>query len=225
MRPATTAIFVTLLTISAGPAGAAPFVFTDWTSADLVGEVATGTLNGIGVTFSGSNLDGAILDGTSTTFSLPAFTPALPFSDAIGFQSNTPPMSYSLDFDAPVLNPIIHFRSLASTILFAGDLDIVRISGDERFSVSGSSVIGEYFEPGGLDPNRIQDAQGTIQLMGLFTALDFTATYVPPFGPQTVEGIALQVGMELEAEVPEPATWALLATGLTVLAARRRLRK
>lgn len=65
-------------------AGAAP-IFVDWTSADLVQNSALGNLGGIGVVFNGGDIDTAVLDGSSATFSSGLFSPAIGSTDRIGF--------------------------------------------------------------------------------------------------------------------------------------------
>ena len=81
---------------------------------------ATGALRGSSITLSGSaviNVPGSTVDGSSTVFSSSLFAPPLPTSDAIefnGYQGN----SYTLQFGAPVTDPILHLYSLASTLAF-----------------------------------------------------------------------------------------------------------
>jgi hypothetical protein len=164
-----------------------PLRFTDWTSASGSPVTATGTLQGAPISLSGSNVgpspSQSTVDGTSTFFDQPFFTPPLPASDAITFYGH-PGHSYALQFGAAVRDPVLHLASLASTLEFPSGTQITRVSGDSGFTVSGNSVSGVLAGS--------TDANGTVRLSGAFSSVPFSATPVYPPGSQ--DGIYLQVG-------------------------------
>lgn len=144
--------------------------FADWTSAS--GSVASGTLHGSSISLSGTNVSStpaSVVDGSSTVFNRPEFTPPLPTSDAIHFIGSTG-NSYMLQFGSAVSNPVLHLGSLASTLHFPTGTPITRLSGDAEFLVAGSDVSGQLQAPG-------DDANGTVRLSGTFTSIAFTTTF------------------------------------------------
>ena len=163
--------------------------FADWTS--VTGGVAGGTLSGSSVSLSGSDVNvppASKVDGSSTVFNRPEFSPPLAASDAIHF-IGSPGGTYLLQFGAPVTNPVLHLGSLASTLEFPAGTQITRLSGDSEFSVSGSTVSG------GLDLPS-DDANGSVRLSGTFSSIPFRATF------QGSDGIYLQVGVVVPAPPP-----------------------
>jgi hypothetical protein len=167
--------------------------FVDWSSINHGSRIASGLLGQTNVTFQWT-ADG----GVSATwfnqnlhgFSSSAFTPALESTDGLEFRARKlpdPTPTYTITFSAPVLNPLLHIASNASTLTFVGATPTY-VSGDERFLVSGSQVIGsDYNEPNGTDAN------GTVRFWGLFTSLTFTAQYS---GTGAEDGVTLQVGKD-----------------------------
>jgi hypothetical protein len=132
--------------------------------------------------------------------------------------SPAPAQQFTLSFSAPVIDPIIHFASVASVITFTGGVSsITRLPGplglgssDSNFSVSGLTVSAG---------DNLTDANGTMRLDGLVSAVTFTTVLT---GPYTVDGIALQVGADT-AVVPAPGAFVLLLTALVAAASRRKL--
>jgi hypothetical protein len=173
-----------------GPAGpgappAPQLRFTDWTSVTGSPATATGTLHGVPISLSGSAVDTppqSVVDGTSTVFNRPDFSPPLTASDAIHFRG-AGGNSYTLDFGATVTDPVLHLGSLGSTLHFPAGTVISRLSGDAEFGVSGADVIGAADDTPSGD-----DANGTVRLSGSFTSIPFTTDF-----PGT-DGIYLQVG-------------------------------
>lgn len=184
--------------------------FTDWTSAG--GNTATGVIGPVLVSLSGTYVGGLNLSGTSPVFSSPDFTPALPLSDWIEIGGFPGTGSYNIEFSRPVVDPVIHLASLASTITFA-EATPTRVSGDATFVVAGNTVSGTA--------SGSTDSNGTVQLPGVFSSISFTASYAVPPG----DGIAIQIGVDPLLPVPEPGAAALMALGLAWLALPARRRK
>ena len=187
-----TTLALTALCVLPGTISAQTHEFADWTSVDS--GTATGALRGSSITLSGSaviNVPGSTVDGSSTVFSSSLFAPPLPTSDAIefnGYQGN----SYTLQFGAPVTDPILHLYSLASTLAFPDGTELTKLSGEDSFTVSGSSVSGAL--------SGSSDASGSVRVSGTFSSIPFSAT--PVYQPSTEDGILLQVGVALP---PAPA--------------------
>ena len=206
-------VLVALLLSFAG--GVRGQIFTDWTSIDNTTRIVSGTLGSTSVTFawtSAGDTSSTVLNGSSNYFASAAFTPALATSDAVLFLGNSTSPVYTITFGVPVLNPILHFASEGSTLDF-GSATPNFISGDGHLSVSGNQVLGADIGAGA--PNN--DANGTINFLGTYSSLSFTAYWVG--GP---DGIALQVGA---TAIPEPAADAALLGAITmgfVLARRKR---
>lgn len=180
--------------------------FTDWTSANLVANTASGNLGGATVTLSGGDLVAAFLSQEITGFNSVLYTPPLATSDAIEFVGASAAPTYVITFNRVVRNPVIHLRSFASTLDFGGP-SVVKLSGESTLTVSGSTVSGVTDDnPTGHDSN------GTIQLPGLFTSLTFTASYA------STDGIDMQIGGAVPA-VPglSPALLSVLVTALGIL--------
>ena len=183
-----------LTLVLAAPAMAAaatpgPADLVDWTSADGVANVATGSAHGVSVTLTGSDVQaGGVTDGTFGGFAAAFFTPAAPATDAIALAS-FPGYSYTLTFSTPVTDPVLDLASLGSTIAFEAGTSLVRLNGQPGFVVSGATVIGAVGDLG--SPNN--DVNGSVQVIGTFTSLSFTATPVPaaPNG----DGLYLQVAL------------------------------
>ena len=189
---ATTLAFAALWVLP-GTALAQTHEFADWTSVES--GTANGSLRGSSISLSGSaviNVPGSTVDGSSTVFSSSLFTLPLPTSDAIefnGYQGN----SYTLQFGAPVSDPILHIYSLASTIAFPDGTQLTKLSGEDSFTVSGSSVSGAL--------SGSADASGSVRIAGTISSISFSAT--PVYQPSTEDGILLQVGVALPA-APAP---------------------
>lgn len=199
-NPRSIVIVPVLALISVG-VRAAP-VFTDWTAFDSTTDIAQGTLVGTGVTLTGTALQSANTNGTSTLFSTSQFTPALPASDYVEFVSfaSTPISSYQITFTQAVTNPLLHLASLASVLTFSG-INPELVSGDANFLVSGNTVSGQI---------GTSDSNGTVRLPGTYSSISFTANFVG-FVAGSRDGIAIQVGAEPRTpSVPEPASLALL---------------
>jgi hypothetical protein len=169
--------------------------FADWTGVSA--NVSSGTLLGQAISLSGSHVSdppGSTVDGTSTTFNEPYFSPPLTTSDAIEFRGETTGYSYTLQFGAPTTDLVLHLDSLASTLEFPAGTQITKVSGESTFTVSGNTVAGVADGPG-------DDASGTVTLSGSFQSVPFTATY-----PPGLDGIYVQVGAPPPPDTAPPET-------------------
>ena len=173
-------------------AQSAPVV--DWTSIDYPARTASGMLASTPVTFSWSpngSVPTTYFSGNAPWFNNLAFTPSFESTDGLEVVARKFPQAvptYTITFDAAISNPVLHIASNASTLTFIGATP-QRVSGDERFSVSGNRVIGvDYNDPNGIDAN------GTVVFPGSHSSLSFTAEY---FGtaPTSTDGITIQVGV------------------------------
>jgi hypothetical protein len=178
-----------------------PAGFTDWVTADFATGRATGLLGHVAVVLQGdvaganpNHMGGrmityASLDGSDTLFDRSYYTPRLPSADIIEIQAYAYPYTYTVTFDQPVPNPILHICSTASALAFL-DADVVRISGQEVFTVSDNTVVGWYSELY-WDEGPVTDANGTVQLIGDYSSFTFTATWLATYYG---DGICLQIG-------------------------------
>ncbi|MFG2863729.1 hypothetical protein [Streptomyces sioyaensis] len=167
--------------------------FADWTSRD--GDTVTGTLDGAALTLSGL-LSEVILDGSTSDFSSPVFTPPLPNSDRIEIVSTPANNEFTVDFlGAIVQDPVFHLGSLGSTVTFPPGTTVTRLSGDDtetqrKFTVEANTVIGRPFQPPGAEPT---DSSGSIRLPGKFSSITFQVK--PNFtGGSMNDGVHLQIG-------------------------------
>lgn len=172
------------LGLAGSVAGASTLATTDWTLVDPDQDIASGTLGTVGVSLSGGDIPGGIIDGSFTGFDFPFFTPPIPSTDKIDVIAPLGSIhAYAVSFSAPVTNPRIHISSLASTLTF--DTTVTRLSGQDSFVVPAANVVvGELLD--GPLPN---DANGTIELIGTFSGFTFTAQ---PLGPYS-DGLSLQI--------------------------------
>ncbi len=179
-------------------AHAATLGFADWTTVDGSPAVATGTLNGSPISISGTHVfppPVSVIDGHWTFFSGPDFSPPLAQTDVIQIGASSPAESYTLTFGSPVTDPVIDIGSLGSRLDFPGGTEITKLAGQSGFTVSGSSISGAPTST--LGPDEINDSNGTVQLVGTFTSIPFTAL----FTTGSEDGVILQVG----AAPPQPA--------------------
>ena len=175
----------------------AQVVFTDWTTVDTSANVAVGSLNSASVTFTGSDINFGVTDGSFTGFNFSFFDPPLATSDVVEFKADPSVFAYTISLSLPLTNPRLHLASLGSTLDFSG-ISLTKLSGQSTFVVSGSTVTGQV-DAGGSGFN---DSNGTIQLNGTFSSITFTAQAPPAIS----DGIDMQLGV---AVVPEPSTYAM----------------
>lgn len=175
--------------------------FTDWTAVSGSPAVATGTLHGQAVSLSGTHVFAppvSVVDGHWTFFAGPDFSPSLASTDVIQVGASLLTESYTLSFGAPVTDPELEIGSLGSRLEFPAGTVINRLSGQGGFTVSGSTISGAPNSV--LGPDGVNDSSGSVQLIGTFTSISFTAT----FSGSTEDGVLLQVGAV--APTPPPVT-------------------
>jgi hypothetical protein len=170
-------------TLGDGAAVRDGLAFTNWMAVD--DAFALGQLHGRVVTLAGQLLGaGSVVDGSFPSFNAPAFSPALPNSDAVNILA-VDGNKFTLVFTAPVRDPVFHFASFASILSFLNATTVQRLSGDENFAVSGATISGV--------PEGSTDSNGTVCVIGVFRSLVFSArkNFV---GGSEADGIYLQIG-------------------------------
>ena len=207
----------TLLTLC-GPAFAGT-IWTDWTTA-VPGDpgTASGTLNGIAVSYAGE-----VLTQTVTNGSFAGWTPAASFQ---GGTVTTSPAATgdiiaqnayryrgpdTVTFGSPVVNPVIAIWSLGSSVSQASMTFNATptfegggpnsVYGGSRITVSGDVVSGK-------------EGNGVVQFTGTFRSISWTETFENYYG--------FTVGMAGATQVAEPASLSLLAIPLALICATRR---
>ena len=163
--------------------------FADWTAVE--GNTVRGTLLGRAISMTGgqiSPLPGSVVDGSSTLFAGPEFTPPLAAGDAPELRASDPPSTFTLALGGPVVDPILHLASLGSTLTFPAGTRLVRRSGDAGFAVNGNVVTD----------TAVDDVEGTVQLAGTMDAITFSARYTRA----QLDGVAFQVGGTAPAAPP-----------------------
>ncbi len=208
-------------------------LLTDWINATC--DSAHGTLESVSVTlsaFSNTIYTGmwnlfpgsGVYEGFSGFSDPSIYNPAIASTDVINVlgELGTEGFDYTVVFDAPVKNPVLYIASLASTLKFDPAVSLTKISGENVFTVSGNTVAG-VTDDIKAQPNN--DANGIIQLNGIFTSFGFNAIYDYPTGIPH-DGITIQIGGNVaQSPVPEPSTMLLLGIGIAVLTGIKRRRK
>lgn len=215
VRPAAAeVVWASWLTGTAGPQGS-----------------ATGTVNGVGVTYSGELLVGRDEYSVLAAYTDNFFDPAAPFVSAAVPDGPPPgfhPTAYGgtqsgvhrLAFDRPVTDLVMAIYSLGRPNV------PVTLDFDRPFTLLGTAdgwwnfAVGALGAPYVLTQSGTRltglEANGAILFSGTFAALEWTS---PGLG-EGWHGITVGVLQP----VPEPGTWGLVAAGLLVFAtlARRR---
>jgi len=188
-------------------------VWTDWTSATAgTPGSAAGTLNGVGVTYSGE-LDSAVTNGSSNLWS--------PNSSFIGGTSTTSPSTVADDlrlngnftgvdtitFASPIVNPLIAIWSLGSpsisaTFTFVQTPTFEAGGPNSQFGGSTITVVGNVVSG--------NEGNGVVQFTGTFSSISWTNSFENFY--------AFTVGTADTTAVPEPSTMLFLGFGIIGLA-------
>jgi hypothetical protein len=211
------ALALLILSLAAVPARSA-LVIASWDSVDLGDDTATGSFGDLAVTLAGTGTapgDLSYFQSLTNVFDSDAFAPRLAAADRLEFSAQSGTVrEFTLTFGAPVVDPRIHFRSVASVITFTGGVtSITRMDGtanDTNFGVSGLVVSA-------ID--NVNDADGTIRLDGLVSTATFTAVIT---GPYTLDGINIGVLADPATAVPAPAALLPFLTAFGAAATRLR---
>lgn len=216
-------IGVALAAIAAMPASANVVTWTDWTEAnvnDLTGT-ASGTAGAVGVTYTGQVFSQTVVNGGFTSFA-----PATSFQG--GIVDNAPDTGDiialtggtntagggTITFSQAVTNPIIAIWSLGQGGVNA-EFDF-----NATPSLQGGGATSQY---GGQSIVVLGDnvfgveGNGVVEFVGTFTSISWT-------NPVFENWYGFQVGIA-GVSAPEPASLALLGSGLAGLGALRRKKK
>jgi hypothetical protein len=217
----TAAAMTAMLVFAAVPAFAAT-IWTDWTTATggLPGS-ASGTLNGVGVSYTGEVI-GAVFNGTSPIWA--------PNSSFVGGTVTTSPSivgddirlrgaftgTNTITFASPVENPVFAIWSLgapsvAASFTFAATPTLEAGGPNSLFGGSSITVLGNVVSG--------HEGNGVVQFSGTFSSISWTDT------PENFYAFTVGINGPLGAgpppvpgNVPEPSSLALLGAGLAALA-------
>jgi PEP-CTERM motif len=200
--------------------------WTNWNSftPGSPGGSASGTMpiTGVGVSYSGEVDSGSLLAGAPVPAGYPTWTPTTTFAG--GNVDNGPPSTGgvvrlsgggavvdTITFSSAVTNPVISIWSLGeptvnSSFVFGETPIIVSGGPSSEYGGAGLSILGNTVS--GTEGN------GTIEFLGTFKSLSWTNP-----------GFEDWYGFTVGAPVPEPSTYALMLSGLGLLAwmGRRKL--
>jgi len=217
-------LLLTLLATAASPAAfAGPISWTVWNACTPSSGSATGTMGGVGVTYTGeiafchqSGVGNFNYFIPTSTYTSATVSNAPTDGGMIAISGTT--ATHTFTFASPVTNLVFSEVSLGQpsvpvTYNFSDPFTILScgpngVYGGGCITQSGNSMIGH-------------EGDGTIEFAGTLSTLSFTVT-----GSEYWNGFTIGTpGGSAPGPVPEPSTFVLLGTGLAGLlgAARRKL--
>lgn len=197
---------------------AATTSWTDWTRAtNGAPGSAIGTLNGVGVTYTGEVLSNTVINGTATNWA--------PASSFVGGTVTASPSSVgdiitlngsfigtnTITFASPVMNPVFAIWSLGAP----------PTPGSFTFNETPTFEVGGFNANFGGAPITVlgkvvsgREGNGVVQFTGKLSTISWTDTFEDYYG----------VTVGTTRAVPEPSEYLMLLAGLTLLgfAIRRR---
>jgi len=186
-------------------------VWTDWTSASVGAPgSAAGTLNGVGVTYSGE-LDSAVTNGSSAIW--------LPNSSFIGGTSTTSPSTVgdaiflngnftgvdTITFASPIMDPLIAIWSLgapglSATFTFSQTPTFEAGGPNAQFGGTPINVIGNLVSG--------NEGNGVVQFTGTFSSISWTNSF------ENFYAFTAGTAGTATPSIPEPTTMLLLGSSM-----------
>jgi hypothetical protein len=182
-----------------------------------------GTVNGVGVSYSGELDSNSVINGTSTIWAPTSSfvggtitaSPSV-VGDELSLNGSSTGIN-TITFASPVMNPVFAIWSLgqpglSASFNFIGATPTFEVGGpNSQFGGAAISVLGNVVS--GIEGN------GVVQFTGTFSSLSWTNT------PENFYAFTVGVNEEpVASSVPEPATLTLVGLGFVGLASRLRKR-
>lgn len=217
-------------------AASAQEVFADWTS---LTTFEIGSITAVASTSNQVNAADVLLTTTATQDGFTNypdvwFTPTPPVgilwsggvigNATLGSEGSN---DITVDFSEPVFNPRFHFINLDNaTVTFTGS-SVQRLSGNTFFEVTGEVVNSTTV--GGPNPGCADDlggnplgACGTVELLGTFTSVTFTAADQSITTTGSGDGFLWTMSADANAAalaIPTASEWGLILLGFLIVGA------